>query len=184
MKLRYASHLLVPLAVGAIVLAACGSSSGKGASGGSTTTTTGAGSTTTAAPATGSLTVSVGSTSLGDTLVDARGRTLYAFKVDTNGKSMCNAGCDTTWPALTVSGKVKLGTGLDAGDFKTIMRDDGKTQVTDYGQPLYTYSGDSKSGDTNGNGIGNVWYAVNKEGKPASGAATAPTTTTTAKPGY
>jgi predicted lipoprotein with Yx(FWY)xxD motif len=184
MKVRHVSHLLVPLAVGALVLAACGSSGGKSSSGGSTTTTAGGGATTTAAPATGSFTVSVSSTSLGDTLVDSNGRTLYAFKVDTKGKSMCNAGCDTTWPALTVTGNVKLGTGLDAEDFKTIMRDDGKTQVTDYGQPLYTYSGDSKAGNTNGNGIGNVWYAVNKEGKPASGGAPATTTTTTALPGY
>jgi predicted lipoprotein with Yx(FWY)xxD motif len=185
--------LLVPLAVGALVLAACGgdddSANNASDSSAATTTTAADATTTSGAAATGEFTVNVASTKLGETLVDAQGRTLYAFKADTGGKSVCNAGCDTTWPPLTVTGEVKLAAGLDEDDFKTITRDDGTTQVTDYGQPLYTYSGDTKPGDTNGDGVGGVWYAVNKEGKPASAnstgsATTVAPTTTTALPGY
>jgi predicted lipoprotein with Yx(FWY)xxD motif len=190
MKLRLPVGLLVPLAVGALVLAACGGDDDSASANNTNaaTTTTTADTATSGGAATGSFTVAIAKTKLGDdTLVDAQGRTLYAFKADTGGKSVCNAGCDSTWPPLTVTGAVKLAPGLDAEDFKTITRDDGSTQVTDYGQPLYTYSGDTKPGDTNGDGIGGVWYAVNKEGKPVNASASASTaapTTTTALPGY
>jgi predicted lipoprotein with Yx(FWY)xxD motif len=179
MKLRYPLRLLVALTAGAIVLAACG---GDDSSSSSKNTSASSASPTSAAATTGSFTVAVRKTNLGDdTLVNTDGRTLYAFKVDKGGKSSCNQGCDSTWPPLTVSSAtaIKLQKGLDEDDFKTIKRDDGSIQVTDYGQPLYTYSGDTKPGDTNGNGIGNVWYAVNKEGKPVSTGAAPATTTTT-----
>jgi predicted lipoprotein with Yx(FWY)xxD motif len=186
MTLRGAFRLAVPLVLGALVLAACG---------GDDDSTSGAGGTTTVAPSDGSsttagsatLTVDVKMTSLGNTLVDANGMTLYAFKPDTNGKSTCNKGCDETWPPLTPTGQLTLASGLDAEDFKVITRDDGSKQVTDYGQPLYTYSGDKQPGDTNGDGIGGVWYAVGTDGKAVKSAGTTATSTpdtTAAAPGY
>jgi predicted lipoprotein with Yx(FWY)xxD motif len=191
MKLRVFVRLVVPVAVGALVLAACGGDDDSASANntGATTTTAAATSTSAGGAASGSFTVAVAKTALGDTLVDAQGRTLYAFKADKGGKSACNTGCVENWPPLTVTGAIKLAPGLDEEDFKTITRDDGTTQVTDYGQPLYTYAGDSKAGDTHGDGVGGVWYAVGAEGKPAnasaSGAAsTAAPTTTTALPGY
>jgi predicted lipoprotein with Yx(FWY)xxD motif len=193
MKLRLFVRLVIPVAVGALVLAACGGDDDDSASAnntGATTTTAAAATSTSASGATsGSFTVAVAKTSLGDTLVDAQGRTLYAFKADKGGKSVCNTGCVENWPPLTVTGAIKLAPGLDEDDFKTITRDDGTTQVTDYGQPLYRYAGDSKAGDTHGDGVAGVWYAVGSEGKPAntSASGTASTeapTTTTALPGY
>jgi predicted lipoprotein with Yx(FWY)xxD motif len=192
MKLRLLVRLVVPVAVGALVLAACGGDDDDSASANNanpTTTAAAATSTSSSGAASGGLTVAVAKTSLGETLVDAQGRTLYAFKADKGGKSACNTGCVENWPPLTVTGAIKLAPGLDEDDFKTIMRDDGTTQVTDYGQPLYTYAGDSKAGDTHGDGVGGVWYAVGTEGKPANASAsgsasTEAPTTTTALPGY
>jgi predicted lipoprotein with Yx(FWY)xxD motif len=43
------------------------------------------------------------------------------------------------------------------------MRADHSTQVTYHGHPLYSYSGDSKLGDMNGQGLkafGAGWYVV------------------------
>ena len=48
--------------------------------------------------------------------------------------------------------------------FKPITRPDGTTQITFYGQPLYTFSGDAKPGDTTGQGTGGVWFVVGKDG--------------------
>jgi predicted lipoprotein with Yx(FWY)xxD motif len=45
-----------------------------------------------------------------------------------------------------------------SGTLGTITRDDGTTQVTYNGRPLYHYSGDSAPGDTNGNYPG--WSAA------------------------
>ena len=46
-------------------------------------------------------------------------------------------------------------------------REDDAAQVTYAGHPLYRYSGDTAPGDTNGNEVGDVWYAVNAAGEPA-----------------
>jgi predicted lipoprotein with Yx(FWY)xxD motif len=52
------------------------------------------------------------------------------------------------------------------------MRSDGKPQVTYNGHPLYLFSGDSNSGDTNGEGIsafGGIWYALSATGNQVLG---------------
>ena len=49
----------------------------------------------------------------------------------------------------------------------TTPRSDGKPQVTYDGHPLYGYQGDSKAGDTNGQGInafGAAWYVLSPSG--------------------
>ena len=53
-------------------------------------------------------TISVRSTSLGDVLVDAQGRTLYGFTNDANGTSTCTGACATNWPPLTVAAPGRL----------------------------------------------------------------------------
>ena len=50
----------------------------------------------------------------------------------------------------------------------TTSRSDGKPEVTYNGHPLYTYAGDQKPGDTNGEGLnqfGAKWYALSPAGK-------------------
>src|SRR5690349_16666062 len=166
---------LAPLAVGALALTACGSSSKSGA-GAAPTTQPAATTATSAAPAApaSAFTVSLQTTKFGKTLVNAQGMTLYAFTVDGKGKSNCNtgAGCQATWPPLRPSGAIKLGAGLDAEDFKVIMRQDGSQQITDYDAPLYTFSGDAKPGDVNGDGFLGTWYAVGVDDKSANPAST------------
>src|SRR3954470_15448868 len=125
-------------------------------------------STTTVKRASGSsATVSVANTGLGKILVDSQGRTLYLFAQDTGTKSTCSGGCATAWPALRASGKPTAGGGAKASLLGTTPRSDGKPQVTYNGHPLYYYQGDSKAGDTNGqgvNGFGAPWYALAADG--------------------
>jgi predicted lipoprotein with Yx(FWY)xxD motif len=47
------------------------------------------------------------------------------------------------------------------GKLGTTTRTDGSLQVTYNDQPLYFFVGDTKAGDTTGQGVGNVWYVVN-----------------------
>lgn len=104
---------------------------------------------------------------LGAYLTGANGMTLYVFKKDAGGKSACSGTCATTWPPLTVpaGASATAGTGV-TGTLGTITRDDGSTQVTYDGAPLYYYSGDQKAGDTTGQGLNGVWFVA-----PAAGAA-------------
>jgi predicted lipoprotein with Yx(FWY)xxD motif len=42
----------------------------------------------------------------------------------------------------------------------TIVTDANGNQVEYNGHPLYTYSGDTASGQTTGEGVGGVWHVV------------------------
>ena len=93
---------------------------------------------------------------IGSYLTDIKGMTLYTFKKDTPGKSMCEGPCVDNWP-LFFREKVAAKDGLAAADFGTITRADGKKQTTYKGMPLYYFSKDAKPGDTMGQGVKDVW---------------------------
>ena len=57
--------------------------------------------------------------------------------------------------------------GMNAALIGSIVRSDGTKQVTYNGWPLYTYVPDKQPGDTLGEGIGNVWFAVSPRGVKA-----------------
>jgi predicted lipoprotein with Yx(FWY)xxD motif len=108
---------------------------------------------------------------LGKILTGEDGKTLYMFTPDANGKSACNTGCIDSWPAFTLdTGETVKGDDGVTGAFATITRDDGKTQVTYAGHPLYYYSGDQAAGDTNGQGLFGKWYVLGADGNPIMGA--------------
>jgi predicted lipoprotein with Yx(FWY)xxD motif len=102
-------------------------------------------------------------------ITDAKGFTLYAFAPDTSTKSNCNGTCAHYWPPL--KGPVTAGSGV-TGKLGTIKRSDGSTQATYNGHPLYTYIGDAKPGQDNGNNLnlsGGFWHVV-----PVTGTVTFP----------
>jgi predicted lipoprotein with Yx(FWY)xxD motif len=119
--------------------------------------------TTTASQAANGAIVAVASSKLGEILVDADGRTLYAFTKDKGDQSVCSGECASNWPALT--GPATAGTGAQAGLLSTATQANGSSQVTYGGKPLYYFAGDAKPGDTNGQGVGDVWFAVTADGE-------------------
>lgn len=103
------------------------------------------------------------SADLGSFLVDAEGVTLYLFTQDTagSGESACYDQCATNWPPLTVeAGATPTGSAAVTGELGTITRTDGSLQVTYEGQPLYYFAADAAPGDTNGQGVNDVWFVV------------------------
>lgn len=105
---------------------------------------------------------------LGTILVDSKGNTLYVFMQDTTDVSTCTGDCAASWPALIAKGEVKAGGGsqVDASLLGTSARDDGTMQVTYNGHPLYHFAGDQAPGDTNGQGVGGIWFVVSPAGDP------------------
>ena len=164
---RWAPVALVALvALVSVVLAGCGSSPKKVASKATTAAST---TTTTAAASIGEAT----DAKLGQILVDGSGRTLYHFTKDTGTSIACVDKCATTWPPLLAPASGLPTTGPAGGALATVARPDGGTQVTYNGATLYTYSGDTKAGDTNGQGIGGVWFVVAPKAAAQSTATTA-----------
>jgi predicted lipoprotein with Yx(FWY)xxD motif len=171
----------------ALGVAACGDDStpATSASGSTATTTTEApGGASTSAPMTSGsgTTVKLSSSSLGKILTTGDGMTLYLFTPDTGAKSTCNGGCASAWPALKGPA---TGDGVDADDLGTTTRDDGSTQVTFYGHPVYTYAGDSAPGDVTGQGTGGKWFVIDADGNAVKTSADAtPTTVNAGGSGY
>lgn len=96
------------------------------------------------------------------TRVDRDGFTLYTFENDRNdtdgdgaGDSDCNGACAATWPPLYAEAGA-----TDWGDFTVIERDDSTRQWAFKGLPLYFFANDTAAGDTNGEGIGNIWFVA------------------------
>ena len=109
-------------------------------------------------------TVKIAKTPLGKILVDSKGRTLYAFGPDGTDTVAphCVDACADAWPALTSKKKPTVGKGLKL----KLVGIGGGGQVAYNSHLLYRFSGDSAAGDTNGQGIGNVWYVVGANGEP------------------
>jgi predicted lipoprotein with Yx(FWY)xxD motif len=154
------------MAVGALGVAACG---GGGSSKTSSSAYPQASATKRAAApkAAAGVTVKVATTKLGRILTDGNGRTLYLFEKDKGTASSCSGACAGIWPPLTAAAGV-AGPGALASDLGSIKRPDGTTEATYAGHPLYTYAGDSKPGDTHGQGLdqfGAQWYALAPDGK-------------------
>ena len=158
---------LAALAVAGMLAAGCGGngSGGGGIYGG------GGGPASTVGGPTGVATVTAASTRLRMVLVDGSGRTLYLFEKDQPDQSACAGACAAAWPVDNSNGTPKAGSGVKASLLGTIKRGDGSTQVTYNKHPLYYYSGDSQTGQHNGQGVdafGAAWFVVT----PAGGAVT------------
>ena len=149
------------LAAAALVVAACGSSSGSGGSGGS-------GNSPAAAPAAGTVTTleakKVGSAML---LTNSKGFTVYWFVPDTATQSKCSGTCAHYWPP--VKGPASAMSGVK-GTLTVITRSDGSKQAVWDGHPLYTYIADTAPGMAKGNGLnlsGGVWHDIVLTGSAA-----------------
>ncbi|MEW2167364.1 SCO0930 family lipoprotein [Streptomyces sp. NPDC007084] len=105
---------------------------------------------------------------LGDVVVDKNGMTVYRFMKDQAwpvSKSACTGACLEKWPAVApvASNDTK---GVQKKGLMGFTRPDGVKQMTVNCWPIYTFSGDTAPGDTNGQGVGGTWYAVAPDGKP------------------
>ncbi|HSS32839.1 MAG TPA: hypothetical protein VLL27_06115 [Solirubrobacterales bacterium] len=190
-KHTYAFALLAVAA--ALVIAGCGSSDSSGSGGGAYGSKAGApsggestsasseeggsggGSYSYSAPANGEAEESgnayvalASAPKLGMVLVDSKGFVLYDFHKDKGTTSACYGACEQGWPPLLTEGEPKPSNGANAGMLGTTERKDGTTQVTYNGHPLYTFAGDKKPGEANGNDIsafGAEWYALKGNGE-------------------
>jgi predicted lipoprotein with Yx(FWY)xxD motif len=117
-------------------------------------------------PAPGAV-VKVGSTGLGQALVNAQGRTLYVWAHDKGRASTCYGDCATYWPPLLTTGKPIAGPGANPALVGTTIRYDGQRQATYNGHPLYTFVQDTKPGQATGEGLtgfGGRWDPVSTAG--------------------
>src|SRR5215467_581099 len=127
---------------------------------------------------------------LGTVLVNTAGKTIYSPEQEAHGRILCTGGCLSFWLPVTVKSAAGLhAPGGVTGVLGTIhRRDDGLTQLTYNGRPLYTFRLDHAPGQAHGSnfsdsfgGTSFTWQAVTARGAagaPAGGA------TPSSGPGY
>lgn len=85
------------------------------------------------------------------------GKTVYVFDNDLGeAMSVFEATCATTWPpVLGTAASIENIPGLSL-----IARSDDSMQVAYLGRPLYTFSGDTAAGQSNGQAVNDIWWQV------------------------
>ncbi|WP_328371598.1 SCO0930 family lipoprotein [Streptomyces sp. NBC_00457] len=114
---------------------------------------------------------------LGEIVVDKNGHTVYRFLKDSPWpmKTACLDDCLEKWPVIEpvdakdTKGIDLKGSGPRGQGYVVFDRPDGLKQQTIDCVPIYTFAGDKKPGDTNGQGVAGAWYAVAPDGKAVKG---------------
>jgi predicted lipoprotein with Yx(FWY)xxD motif len=171
------SRLLTIATVAAgLLIAGCGDDdddSGSAAGGGETATEAATPpATEPAAPASAGAgtTIKTADSQFGDVLFDGDDQAIYYFDKESGSKSECYGACAEAWPPVLTEGAPQAGAGAQAGLLGTTQRDDGTTQVTYDGHPLYLYAHEGPGQVTchDVSEFGGLWLAVQPNGERVS----------------
>jgi predicted lipoprotein with Yx(FWY)xxD motif len=97
-------------------------------------------------------------------LVTRTGRTLYSLSAERHGRFICTtSACLAVWKPLR-------GSATGVSGLTVVTRPDHTRQIAFRGGPLYTFTGDHRAGDANGNGFRDVgvWRPVAVSGSVSS----------------
>jgi predicted lipoprotein with Yx(FWY)xxD motif len=159
-----------------LLVAGCGGDDDDSDSGAADTTpiTEAAAPTTTApaaTPAAGAGTrITTSDSQYGEVLFDGDDQAIYYFDKEQGSKSECYGECAEAWPPVLTEGDPQAGAGAQAAMLGTTQRNDGTTQVTYDGHPLYYYAheGPGVVECHNVDEFGGLWLAVQGNGQPVS----------------
>jgi predicted lipoprotein with Yx(FWY)xxD motif len=126
-------------AVAALAMVVAGCGSSSSSGGGTTTLSP--------AKSVAASTLKTHSTSIGTVLVNSKGLTIYELVGATASNPKCNSACQAFWPPVTSGG----------------------SQIVVNGHPAFTFTMDSKAGQTLGQGAKDTWgtwWALDASGNP------------------
>ncbi len=115
-------------------------------------------------------TIKTADSQFGDVLFGGGDQAIYYFDKESGSKSECYSACAEAWPPVLTEGAPQAGAGAQAGLLGTTERDDGTTQVTYDGHPLYYYAheGPGEVLCHNVEEFGGLWLAVQPNGERVS----------------
>lgn len=102
----------------------------------------------------------------GEILFDGDERAIYLFDKETSSRSECYGECAEAWPPVLTKGEPRAAGRAQGKLLDTTRREDGKTQVTYDGQPLYYYVDDPR-GEVlchNVEEFGGLWLVLEPSG--------------------
>ena len=105
---------------------------------------------------------------LGAVLVNAQGRTLYYFVPERGGRIVCTGPCTSAWPPLFAASMAPTAGAALPGQLGVVARS-GSGQVAYNHWPLYTFAGDARADQINGQGVfgfGGRWFVATPSLQP------------------
>lgn len=167
--------LAIATVAAGLLIAGCGDDDDSESAAGDTTAATEAAAPPTTEPAppvsagTGT-TIKTADSQFGDVLFDGDDQAIYYFDKESGSKSECDGACAEAWPPVLTEGAPGAGAGAQAGLLGTTERDDGTTQITYDGHPLYYYAheGPGQVLCHNVEEFGGLWLAVQPNGERVS----------------
>ena len=94
--------------------------------------------------------------------MNAQGKTLYYFVPERGGTIVCTGQCTTVWPPLFAASMAPTASKVLPGQLGVVVRASNE-QVTYNQWPLYTFAGDARPDQTNGQGVvgfGGKWFVA------------------------
>jgi predicted lipoprotein with Yx(FWY)xxD motif len=91
-------------------------------------------------PAKSGTEITIGQSQFGEIVFDGNNQAIYLFDKETTSESQCYGECAAAWPPVLTKGEPVATGKADQKLLGTTKRDDGTTQVTYKGQPLYYYA--------------------------------------------
>ena len=106
----------------------------------------------------------------GEMLFDRSGQAIYLFEKESTKRARCYGACAEAWPPVLTKGEPRASAKTRQGLLGTTRRNDGSTQVTYAGHPLYFYVNEGKNEVLchNVNQFGALWLVVTPGGDPAA----------------
>ena len=111
--------------------------------------------------------ITTGDSQFGEILFDGADQAIYLFDKEASKTSECYGDCAEAWPPVLTEGDPRAGGGAAAKLLGTTERDDGSTQVTYDGHPLYYYAheGPGEVLCHNVDEFGGLWLVLEPSGE-------------------
>ena len=93
-------------------------------------------------------------------LINAQGLTLYYRTTDNPPSKVCSGACAGAWPPLLFTGSGTPASSTQLPGKLTVVTDANGNQVEYNGHLLYTFASDTAPGQTNGEGVGGIWFVA------------------------
>ena len=114
--------------------------------------------------------ITVASSQFGEIIFDGENQAIYLFDAETTSKPECYGACAEAWPPVLTDGEPEASAAAEQKLLGTTKRDDGTTQVTYAGQPLYYYAheGPGQVLCHNVSEFGGLWLVLDAKGDALS----------------
>ena len=164
--------LTIATAAGALALAGCGDDDGSSDSSSSGASPYGGGAaaatetTQSTEPEGSGTTIKLADSQFGRILFGENDQAIYLFEKESGPKSECYGECAAAWPPVLTEGGPQPAPGVKGAELGVTEREDGSTQVTYNGHPLYYYADEGPGEVTchNVDEFGGLWLVVDSAG--------------------